>query len=143
VPLEIDILTLFPEMLAGPLAASIPGRIQQEGLASIRIHDLRAWGRESVLSVTCLRFATLFGVSRRMRYELRDYQHDAALEVLKRVRRGRRGPRLACVPAPPVGCASKNACKSESRYRIEKPFSFLQRGPEPPPRCRRRTLTKR
>ena len=43
-PLEIDILTLFPEMLAGPLAASIPGRIQQEGLASIRIHDLRAWG---------------------------------------------------------------------------------------------------
>ncbi|MDR3546046.1 MAG: tRNA (guanosine(37)-N1)-methyltransferase TrmD [Candidatus Limnocylindrales bacterium] len=43
-PLEIDILTLFPEMLAGPLAASIPGRIQQEGLASIRVHDLRAWG---------------------------------------------------------------------------------------------------
>jgi tRNA (guanine37-N1)-methyltransferase len=44
VPLEIDILTLFPEMLAGPLAASIPGRIQDEGLASIRVHDLRAWG---------------------------------------------------------------------------------------------------
>ena len=42
--LEIDILTLFPEMLAGPLAASIPGRIQEEGLASIRVHDLRAWG---------------------------------------------------------------------------------------------------
>jgi tRNA (guanine37-N1)-methyltransferase len=44
VPLEIDILSLFPEMLAGPLAASIPGRIQDAGLASIRIHDLRAWG---------------------------------------------------------------------------------------------------
>jgi tRNA (guanine37-N1)-methyltransferase len=44
VPLEIEILTLFPEMLAGPLAASIPGRIQDEGLASIRVHDLRAWG---------------------------------------------------------------------------------------------------
>jgi tRNA (guanine37-N1)-methyltransferase len=43
-PLEIEILTLFPEMLAGPLAASIPGRIQDEGLASIRVHDLRAWG---------------------------------------------------------------------------------------------------
>ncbi len=42
--LEIDILTLFPEMLAGPLAASIPGRIQEEGLASIRVHDLREWG---------------------------------------------------------------------------------------------------
>jgi len=44
VPLEVEILTLFPEMLAGPLAASIPGRIQEEGLASIRVHDLREWG---------------------------------------------------------------------------------------------------
>jgi len=44
VPLEVEILTLFPEMLAGPLAASIPARIQEEGLASIRVHDLRAWG---------------------------------------------------------------------------------------------------
>jgi tRNA (guanine37-N1)-methyltransferase len=44
VPLEIEILTLFPEMLAGPLAASIPGRIQEEGRASIRVHDLREWG---------------------------------------------------------------------------------------------------
>ena len=43
-PLEIEILTLFPEMLAGPLAASIPGRIQEEGLATIRVHDLREWG---------------------------------------------------------------------------------------------------
>ncbi len=44
VALEIEILTLFPEMLAGPLAASIPARIQDEGLAAVRIHDLRAWG---------------------------------------------------------------------------------------------------
>ena len=43
-PLEIEILTLFPEMLAGPLAASIPARIQDEGLATIRVHDLREWG---------------------------------------------------------------------------------------------------
>ena len=32
--LEIDILTLFPAMLEGPLAESIPGRIQEQGLAS-------------------------------------------------------------------------------------------------------------
>jgi tRNA (guanine37-N1)-methyltransferase len=44
VPLEIEILTLFPEMLAGPLAASIPARIQDEGLARVRVHDLREWG---------------------------------------------------------------------------------------------------
>jgi tRNA (guanine37-N1)-methyltransferase len=42
--LDIDILTLFPAMLAGPLSESIPGRIQEQGLASIRIHDLRDWG---------------------------------------------------------------------------------------------------
>jgi tRNA (guanine37-N1)-methyltransferase len=42
--LEIDVLTLFPDMLAGPLAASIPGRIQERGIATIRTHDLRQWG---------------------------------------------------------------------------------------------------
>jgi tRNA (guanine37-N1)-methyltransferase len=42
--LEIDILTLFPAMLDGPLAGSIPARIQEQGLASIRVHDLRQWG---------------------------------------------------------------------------------------------------
>ena len=42
--LEIDIVTLFPAMLEGPLAASIPARIQERGLATIRVHDLRAWG---------------------------------------------------------------------------------------------------
>jgi tRNA (guanine37-N1)-methyltransferase len=43
-PLEIDLVTLFPEMVAAPLAASIPGRIQEQGLAVVRVHDLRAWG---------------------------------------------------------------------------------------------------
>jgi tRNA (guanine37-N1)-methyltransferase len=42
--LEIDVLTLFPAMFAGPLAESIPGRIQEQGLATIRLHDLREWG---------------------------------------------------------------------------------------------------
>jgi tRNA (guanine37-N1)-methyltransferase len=42
--LEIDILTLFPAMVEGPLAESIPGRIQEQGLASVRVHDLRDWG---------------------------------------------------------------------------------------------------
>ncbi len=42
--LEVDVLTLFPEMVAGPLASSIPGRIQERGLAVVRTHDLRQWG---------------------------------------------------------------------------------------------------
>jgi len=43
-PLEIDVLTLFPPMVEGPLAESIPARIQEQGLAAIRVHDLRGWG---------------------------------------------------------------------------------------------------
>ena len=42
--LEIDVLTLFPSMISGPLSESIPGRIQERGLATIRIHDLRDFG---------------------------------------------------------------------------------------------------
>ena len=42
--LEIDVLTLFPAMIEGPLSQSIPGRIQEQGLATIRVHDLRDFG---------------------------------------------------------------------------------------------------
>jgi tRNA (guanine37-N1)-methyltransferase len=42
--LEIDVLTLFPAIFEAPLAASIPGRIQEKGLATVRVHDLREWG---------------------------------------------------------------------------------------------------
>ena len=42
--LEIDVLTLFPAMVNTPLAESIPGRIQEQGLADVRVHDLREWG---------------------------------------------------------------------------------------------------
>jgi tRNA (guanine37-N1)-methyltransferase len=44
VTLEIDVICLFPGMLDGPLSESIPGRIREQGLAEIRIHDLRQWG---------------------------------------------------------------------------------------------------
>jgi tRNA (guanine37-N1)-methyltransferase len=43
-PLEVDVLTLFPPMVEGPLAESIPARIQEQGLARVRVHDLRRWG---------------------------------------------------------------------------------------------------
>lgn len=42
--LDIDVLTLFPAMVAGPLGESIPGRIQERGLVTIRTHDLREFG---------------------------------------------------------------------------------------------------
>jgi tRNA (guanine37-N1)-methyltransferase len=44
VTLEVDVLTLFPSMVRGPLSESIPGRIQEQGLAEIRVHDLREFG---------------------------------------------------------------------------------------------------
>jgi len=42
--LEIDVLTLFPPMVEGPLRESIPARILERGLADVRVHDLRRWG---------------------------------------------------------------------------------------------------
>lgn len=42
--LEVDVLTLFPPMVEGPIRESIPARIQEQGLAAIRVHDLRRWG---------------------------------------------------------------------------------------------------
>ena len=42
--LEIDVLALFPSMVSGPLAESIPGRILERGVATVRVHDLREFG---------------------------------------------------------------------------------------------------
>ncbi len=39
--LQIDIITLFPEMFEGPFSASIVGRAVESGLVSIEIHQLR------------------------------------------------------------------------------------------------------
>jgi tRNA (guanine37-N1)-methyltransferase len=44
VTLEIDVLTLFPAMVSEPLQESIPGRILERGLATLRVHDLREFG---------------------------------------------------------------------------------------------------
>ncbi len=42
--LEIDVLALFPAIVDGALSESIPGRIREQGLATVRVHDLRQWG---------------------------------------------------------------------------------------------------
>lgn len=39
--LEIDIVTIFPEMFRGPFEVSILKRAQEKGLVEIRIHNLR------------------------------------------------------------------------------------------------------
>ena len=41
--LQIDVLSIFPEMFAGPLAVGIMRRAQEAGLARIALHDLRDW----------------------------------------------------------------------------------------------------
>ncbi len=39
--MKIDVLTLFPEMFAGPLDASIVLRARREGILDLRVHNLR------------------------------------------------------------------------------------------------------
>lgn len=41
--MRIDVLTLFPEMFAGPFSESMLGRAQENGLLSIAIHNIRDW----------------------------------------------------------------------------------------------------
>ena len=42
--MRIDVLTLFPEMLRGPLSESILQRAQDEGILSVHFHNLREFG---------------------------------------------------------------------------------------------------
>jgi tRNA (guanine37-N1)-methyltransferase len=39
--LTIDIVTIFPRMVQGPLAEGIVGRAIERGLIDVRVHDLR------------------------------------------------------------------------------------------------------
>jgi tRNA (guanine37-N1)-methyltransferase len=43
---RIDVITLFPEILRGPLDASILGRAQRGGQAEIHLHQLRDYARD-------------------------------------------------------------------------------------------------
>jgi len=65
-------------MLEGPLAESIPGRVQARGLASVRIHDLRHWGLGRHKSVDDYTYGGGAGMV------LRPEPVAAALEALRR-----------------------------------------------------------
>jgi len=41
--MKIDVLTLFPEMFAGPLDVSIVWRARKSGLLDLRVYNLRDW----------------------------------------------------------------------------------------------------
>jgi tRNA (guanine37-N1)-methyltransferase len=41
--MRIDVVTLFPDMFAGPLATSILGRASDAGLVDYHLHDIRDW----------------------------------------------------------------------------------------------------
>jgi tRNA (guanine37-N1)-methyltransferase len=41
--LKIDIVTIFPRMVQGPLAEGIVGRAIERGLLDVRVHDLRGY----------------------------------------------------------------------------------------------------
>ena len=41
--MRIDVFTIFPEYLAGPLGASLLGKARERGLVDLRVHDVRDW----------------------------------------------------------------------------------------------------
>ncbi|MGC1183869.1 MAG: tRNA (guanosine(37)-N1)-methyltransferase TrmD [Candidatus Dormiibacterota bacterium] len=42
--MRFDVITLFPDVFPGPLAAGVVGRALEQGLIEIEAHDLRRWG---------------------------------------------------------------------------------------------------
>ncbi|MCE9520009.1 MAG: tRNA (guanosine(37)-N1)-methyltransferase TrmD [Verrucomicrobia bacterium] len=42
--MQVDVITLFPEVVTVPLGASMIGRAQDRGLLTLRVHDLRDQG---------------------------------------------------------------------------------------------------
>src|SRR5258708_26437454 len=40
---RVDVFTIFPGCLDGPLSASLLGRARERGLLDIRLHDPRDW----------------------------------------------------------------------------------------------------
>jgi tRNA (guanine37-N1)-methyltransferase len=40
---RVDVLSIFPEYLAGPLSVSLLGKAVERGLLDVRLHDLRRW----------------------------------------------------------------------------------------------------
>ncbi len=49
--MQIDILTLFPDMFAGPFSESIVSRAQQNELVTINVHNLRDFATDKYKSV--------------------------------------------------------------------------------------------
>ncbi len=44
--LTIDVLTLFPDLISTPLSQSIMGRAAEQGIISVRAHQLRDWAHD-------------------------------------------------------------------------------------------------
>ncbi len=44
--LHIDVLTLFPDLISTPLSQSIMGRAAEQGIISVRAHQLRDWAHD-------------------------------------------------------------------------------------------------
>ncbi len=102
--LEIDVLTLFPAMLGAPLAESIPARIQEQGLATIRVHDLREWGLGRHRSVDDAPYGGGAGMI------LRPEPVAAALDALRR-------PDTTAILLDPVGEVFRQARATELATR--------------------------
>jgi len=49
--MRIDVFTIFPEYLEGPLTTSLVGKARETGLLDVRVHDPRGWTTDAHRSV--------------------------------------------------------------------------------------------
>jgi tRNA (guanine37-N1)-methyltransferase len=49
--MRIDVFTIFPDYLSGPLSLTVVGRARENGLVDVRVHDIRAFTTDRHRSV--------------------------------------------------------------------------------------------
>lgn len=95
----VEIVTLFPEMFAGPLDESIVRRARESGVVELRLHDLREWTRDRHRKVDDVLFGG--GAGMVLKPEPLFHCHD---ELLARARAARpEAPKPLVVLTSPQG----------------------------------------
>jgi len=78
--MKIDILTLFPDMFAGPFDASIIKRAESKDLIKVEVHDMRIWGEGERRNVDDRPYGG--GVGMLLRVDIIDHAlHDLKLKA--------------------------------------------------------------
>ena len=128
----VDIVTIFPEYFASPLAAGLLGKAGERGLVQVRLHDLRTWAADRHRSVDDAPFGGGAGMVMLPEpwFEALDaLQADAPAHVVLLAPDGRRfdqatAARLAGEPRLVLCCGRYEGVDERVRTRVDEVLSI-------------------